>query len=138
MAISSNTLFTVARKAFLEGQIDWLNDNIRVMLLRDTNALTEASLSLGSAPQEDRASPGVLLQNKSTEGGAADGNDVTFTAVTGGTISNILIYKDGGTSNETDSMLIAIIGSATGLPITPNGGDIIVTWDNGTNKIFRL
>jgi len=24
------------------------------------------------------------------------------------------------------------------LPITPNGGDIIVTWDNGINKIFRL
>ena len=32
----------------------------------------------------------------------------------------------------------AYIDTATGLPITPNGGDIIVTWDNGINKIFRL
>jgi len=28
--------------------------------------------------------------------------------------------------------------TATGLPITPNGGDIIITWDNGTNRILRL
>ena len=77
MAISSNTLFTIARKSFLEGKIDWLNDNIRVMLLRDTNALTEASETLASVPPEHRATPGILLTNTSTEGGAADGNDVT-------------------------------------------------------------
>ena len=33
---------------------------------------------------------------------------------------------------------INFIDTATGLPITPNGGDIIVTWDNGANKIFKL
>ena len=48
----------------------------------------------------------------------------------------IIIYKDTGT--EATSPLIAMIDTATGLPITPNGGDIIVTWDNGVNKIFKV
>lgn len=32
--------------------------------------------------------------------------------------------------------LAPITGS--GLPVTPNGGNIVVTWDNGVNKIFKL
>lgn len=28
--------------------------------------------------------------------------------------------------------------TAAGLPVTPNGGNINITWDNGVNKIFRL
>ena len=47
-----------------------------------------------------------------------------------------MIYRDTGT--EATSPLIAYIDTATGLPITPNGGDIIVVWDDGANKIFRL
>jgi hypothetical protein len=47
-----------------------------------------------------------------------------------------VIYKDTGTA--ATSPLIAYIDTATGLPVTPNGGDITVTWDNGSNKIFKL
>lgn len=28
--------------------------------------------------------------------------------------------------------------TSSGLPVTPNGGNITVTWDNGSNKIFKL
>ena len=28
--------------------------------------------------------------------------------------------------------------SGSGLPVTPNGGNIIIAWDNGANKIFKL
>ena len=48
----------------------------------------------------------------------------------------LVIYRDTGV--EGTSALIAYIDAATGLPITPNGGDIIVAWDNGANKIFKL
>jgi hypothetical protein len=30
------------------------------------------------------------------------------------------------------------IDAATGLPLTPNGGDVTIQWDNGANKIFKL
>jgi hypothetical protein len=28
--------------------------------------------------------------------------------------------------------------TGSGLPVTPNGGNIVVTWDNGVNRIFKL
>ena len=70
--------------------------------------------------------------------GVADAADVTFTAVPAGDpLEYILIFKDDGV-DDVSSPLIALIDTATGLPITPNDGDITVAWDNGANKIFKL
>jgi len=30
------------------------------------------------------------------------------------------------------------LATGSGLPVTPNGGNIVVTWDSGANKIFKL
>lgn len=109
------------------------------MLLVDTGAYTPQTTTheyLSDISSSARIAGPVTLTSKSTAGGAADAADVTFTSVTGASIEAIVIYKD--TSSEATSPLIAYIDTATGLPITPNGGDIIVTWDNGTNKIFKL
>ena len=54
--------------------------------------------------------------------GVADANDSTYTSVSGATIEAIMIYKDTGVAST--SRMIAYIDSATGLPLTPNGGDI--------------
>lgn len=134
----ANTLYDFARQRFLEGKFDWLNDTIKVLLV-DTagysiNATTDQYVS--DIPTSYRVAGPVTLTAKATTGGAADAADITFTSVSGPSIEAIIIYKDTGT--ESTSPLIAYIDTATGLPITPNGGDIIVTWDNGVNKIFRV
>jgi hypothetical protein len=59
-----------------------------------------------------------------------------FSAVTGDQSEALVIYKDTGSA--ATSPLIAYIDTATGLPVTPNGADVTVTWDNGSNKIFKL
>jgi hypothetical protein len=62
---------------------------------------------------------------------------VTFTAVTGDPCEAIVIWQDTGV--ESTSRLIAYIDTASsGLPVTPNGGDITIAWDSGANKIFKL
>jgi hypothetical protein len=66
----------------------------------------------------------------------ADAADITFTTVTGDQSEALVIYKDTGV--EATSQLIAYIDTATGLPVTPGGGNITVTWDDGANKIFKL
>jgi hypothetical protein len=69
--------------------------------------------------------------------GVCDANDVTFTAVPAGNeLGALVIYKSTGV--EGTSPLVAYVDTATGLPVTPNGGDITVQWDNGANKIFKL
>lgn len=134
----ANTLYDFCRQRFLEAQLNWMTDTIKVLLV-DTGAYTpQTSVHqyLADIPISARIAGPVTLTAKATTGGAADGADVTFPSVTGASIEAIVIYADTGT--ESTSPLIAYIDTATGLPITPNGGDIIVTWDNGTNRIFKV
>jgi hypothetical protein len=136
----ANTLYDFGRQRFLEGQFNWLTDTIKVILV-DTGSYSANFTThqfLSDIPTSARigTSSGVALISKTTTGGAADAADITFSAVTGASIEALVIFKDTGT--EGTSPLIAFIDTATGLPITPNGGDIICTWDNGTNKIFKL
>ena len=134
----ANTLYDYCRQRFLEAQINWMTDTVKVILV-STSAYTPQTAVhqyLADIPVSARIAGPVTLTAKATTGGAADAADCTFTSVSGATINSIVIYKDTGT--EATSPLIAYIDTATGLPITPNGGDIIVTWDNGVNKIFRV
>ena len=134
----ANTLYDYCRQRFLEAQINWMTDTVKVILV-STSAYTPQTAVhqyLADIPVSARIAGPVTLTAKATTGGAADAADCTFTSVSGATINAIVIYKDTGT--EATSPLIAYIDTATGLPMTPNGGDIIVTWDNGVNKIFRV
>ena len=134
----ANALFDKARQRFLEGQFNWNTDTIKAVLV-DTGTYTvnlSAHEFLSDIGTGARIATSGALTGKATSGGAADANDVTFTSVTGASIEANVLYKVTGT--DSTSPLIAFIDTATGLPITPNGGDIIVTWDNGANKIFKL
>lgn len=133
----ANALFDSARQLFLEGALNWKTDPIYVALI-DTNKIQVnlAAHTQYSTYQAAVVGSPVQLTNKKTDGGAADADDVTFQSVSGDSVEALLLYKQG--VPETNGNLIAWIDTATGLPITPNGGDIIVTWDNGNNKIFKL
>ena len=134
----ANTLFSNARQMFLEAQINWLTDTIKCILV-DAGSYTvqvDTHKFLSDISSSARIAGPVTLTAKTTAGGAADAADCTFTSVSGASIEAIVIYKDTGT--ESTSPLIAWIDTATGLPITPNGGDIITTWDKFFNKINKL
>jgi hypothetical protein len=72
---------------------------------------------------------------KSVTNGVFDGGDVTFPTVTGNTVEALVIYVDTG-SAATSPLVAYIDTSVTGLPVTPNGGDITVTWN--ASGIFAL
>jgi hypothetical protein len=72
---------------------------------------------------------------KSVTNGVFDGGDVTFTAVTGNSAEALVIYVDTGTGG-TSPLVAYIDTSVTGLPVTPNGGDITITWN--ASGIFAL
>ena len=137
----ANTLYDYCRQRFLEAQINWMTDTVKVILV-STSAYTPQTAVhqyLADIPVSARIAGPVTLTAKATTGGAADAADCTFTSVSGATINAIVIYKDTGT--EATSPLIAYIDTATGLPISPNGGDIIVTWDEisgGVNNLISL
>ncbi|MGW8180079.1 MAG: hypothetical protein ACWGQW_15160 [bacterium] len=133
----ANALYDYGREGFLAGDIDWDANTIRAVLI-DTGTYT-----VDLANHQDYADiSGVVgtesaaFTAKTTTAGVADAADITFTSVSGATVEAIIIFQDTGTP-ATDR-LIAYIDTGTGLPVTPNGGDITVAWSDGANKIFKL
>jgi len=61
--------------------------------------------------------------------GLFDGADVTFSAVTGDPCEALVIYIDTAGAAGTDPLVAYIDTGVTGLPVTPNGGDITITWN---------
>lgn len=134
----ANAMYDKGRQKFLEGGIAWLTDNIKAVLV-DAGAYTrDLALHdfLDDIPAGARIATSANLGTKTSTDGVADAADVTFTAVSGVQSEYVILYKDTGV--EATSALICCIDTATGLPVTPGGGDIVVTWDNGTNRIFKL
>lgn len=75
------------------------------------------------------------IGTKTYVNGVFDGDNVTYTAVSGSTVEALVIYIDTGVAGT--SRLVAYIDTGvTGLPVTPNGGDISVTWN--ASGIFAL
>jgi len=134
----ANALYDLGRNSFLNGDIDYTNDTIDLYLI-DTADYTVNLAShqfLSSVPVAGRVA-NATLAGKSTSAGVADANDTVFSAVSGDQSEALILVKDTGV--EATSNLIAYIDTASaGLPVTPNGGDITVTWDSGANKIFKL
>lgn len=65
----------------------------------------------------------VTLGTKTVTDGAFDSADPTWASVSGASVEAIVLYIDTGVAGT--SRLVAFIDTVTsGLPVTPNGGDI--------------
>lgn len=73
---------------------------------------------------------------KTYANGVFDGGDVTFTAVTGNTVEALVLYRKNAGANSTWRLIAYIDTGVTGLPVTPNGGNISITWN--ASGIFAL
>lgn len=133
----ANGMYVKGIEALMKAEIDLIDDTIKVVLVDAADYTVNLSTHdfLDDVPAGARVAT-ATLGTKSVTGGAFDAADVTFSAVTGDPSEALIIYKDTG--SEGTSPLIMYIDTATGLGVTPNGGDITVTWDSGTNKIFKI
>lgn len=140
----ADALFDAGREGFLTGQIDADTAVLKISLIRgySFNAAHDMVNDVTGAGGTLVAT--ATLTSVTTTAGVLDAADVVFSSVaTGAACDALLIYQASAVTGGADvaasaQRLIAFIDSASGLPVTPNGGNINVTWDNGANKIFRL
>jgi hypothetical protein len=98
-------------------------------------ALLDNAVATAIAANEDWAdvSAGVIgtptaLTTPSASGGVLTlGAALVFSSVTGDSAEQLTVYKDTGTAS-TSPLAITWDSASTGLPVTPNGGDITATW----------
>ena len=79
-------------------------------------------------PSGSRVATAALTNPTVSALGTFDADDVTFPTVTGDPSEALVIWKDTGT--EATSRLVAYLDTGiVGLPVTPGGGNVSVTWD---------
>lgn len=135
----ANAIYKKGIEAILNGAIDLDTDNIKVVLvdLADytVNLATHDFLAdVDGGTAVVATSPN--LTSPTITDGVFDAADFTFTGVSGDQSEALIIYRDSGASATSE--LIAFIDTATGFPITPDGGNIDVAWDGGANRIINF
>jgi hypothetical protein len=134
----ANAIYPAYKQALLDGLTNTdLNDgDVRVILV-DLADYTYSSAHdmLDDVPAGARVKVSTALQNTTVTNGLFDADDITLSAVTGDQSEALIFYIHTGT--ESTSRLVAFMDTGvTGLPVTPNGGDINLAWN--ASGIFQL
>ena len=123
----ANALYSLGKKAILDGTIAFLTDDIRFALI-DTGVETfndaDQYMSSITSPVA-RMSAG--LGTKTTTAGTFDAADPTINSVTGATVEAVVLYKYN--ASDAAAPLIAWIDSSPAIAFTPNGSNVTLTLD---------
>lgn len=118
--------------------IDLNTDDIRLVLYDEgADAFNAADQDLADILAAARIAVSANLTSKTVgtvSSGTFDHADETLVAVTGASIESITYYKSSGV--DTTSPLISNHDDWTNLPLTPNGGNIIVA--PNASGVFRV
>ena len=113
-----------------------LGGNVKAVLVDLADyTFSSAHDFLDDVPVGARVATSGNLATKTFTNGVFDAADVTFTSVTGDQSEAIILYVDSGAA-ATSRLICFLDTVAAGLPVTPNGGDITVTWN--ASGIFDL
>lgn len=116
--------------------IDFNTDNIDASLLdqTDSGTITSATVVYDTVDTATVvATADVTVSGISA--GVVSASAVTFTSVTGDAADYLTVWKNSGTPS-TSPLAITWDSATTGLPVTPNGGNIVATW--GSNQLCTL
>lgn len=110
----------------IHGQTDLDTDDIRIVLYDEgADPLNLADEDLADIMAGARIAVSANLTSK-TVGSVGDGifdhADETFSSVSGASVESLVYYEHTGT--DSTAPLLMNLDSWTGLPVTPNGGDI--------------
>lgn len=131
-------VYTPAKAAIARGEIDFVNDDIRELLvMTNTTADTDQDLAniadIGTLDEMDGANYArkacaneAVNEDDPNNRAEIDFDDITWTALGAGTrqVAGKVIYKH--VTNDADAVLIAYVDSG-GFPFTANGGNVVDT-----------
>jgi len=132
----ANAFYALGRGNFLDANIDWSANNMKLVLTDAADYIKNLATDndLADVTGAGRVATSGNLASKTSTDGTADAADVVLSTVSGDVSEEIVFYYDSAV--EATSLLIANFDTATGLPVTPNGGDINVNFN--ASGIFTL
>lgn len=126
----ADAYYEVFRNAILGNIVhslpDLNTDDVRIVLYDEgADALNLADQDLADIIAGARIAVSAAVGSPTVgvvAAGVFDHDNVTFTGVSGASVESLVYYKHTGT--DSTSPLIMNLDTWTGLPVTPNGGDI--------------
>ncbi|HJQ58239.1 MAG TPA: hypothetical protein VJ890_15130 [Vineibacter sp.] len=136
----ANAIYPKYKEALLDAlsNVDLMAGDVRVILVDLADYTYSAAHDmLDDVAAGARVAVSGNLANKVVTNGVFDADDVTLSSVTGDPSEALIGYIHTGTESTSRLVWFQDTG-VTGLPITPNGGNITIQWDSVANKIFAL
>lgn len=132
-----NGPYKLGLQKILEGEINWLSQDFKFVLLSDAY---EADLDehefLSDIPVDARIAISDSLTSKTSTNGVADADNITLSAVNGNDVVAFVLIRDTG--DATTSPLLVYWDTATNLPLELNGGSVELTFSSDSSRIFSL
>lgn len=125
----ANVLYNKYKEALLDKQHDMNSDIIKATLI-DTGAYTFVASHYAYATDVAAGSKiavSAQLTSPTIVDGVFDTADFSWTAVTGAQSEAIILWNDTPTTPTADPLVAFYDTGMTGMPVTPNGGNINVT-----------
>ena len=128
----ANVLYPKFKEALLNKEHDLNTDIIKATLIDSadyTYAATHTTYVAGASGVADVSKVAVSpqLTSPTIVDGVFDTADFTWTAVTGDVSEAIIVWNDSPTTPTADPLVAFYDTGMTGMPVTPNGGNINVT-----------
>ena len=141
----ANQVFPLAREGFANAEIAWGTAVIKSALVRNyTYNASHKFVSDITASGATLHATSTALTSKTYALGVLDAADLTFSSVTANATNHyILIFQSSAVTGGADvaasaQRVIALLDTVTNIPVQPNGGNVVITWDNGANKILVI
>lgn len=137
----ANALYPKWKEALMQGTANCLLNGSGTTgvyaVLVDTGTYTySATHEFFSSVNSAKVGTEVEIGSKTFVNGLFDGADVTETAVSGASAEAIVIFIKNAGANTTWRLVAYLDTGITGIPVTPNGGDINLNWN--ASGIFQL
>jgi len=127
----ANALYPRFKQGLLNKELDCDTDTIKATLIDSadyTYSGSDTTYVAGALGVADAAKVAVTTLGTLTIAlGVFDSADFTWTAVTGDVSEAIILWDDTTTTPIADELMAFYDTGMTGMPVTPNGGNINVT-----------
>lgn len=121
----ANALYPAFKEALLNKEHDLNTDVIKAILVDLADYTYSAAHStLADVPAVARVAISAALASPTIASGVFDCADFTWAAVSGDPSEAIILYND---THVSDALIAFYDTGMTGMPVTPNGGDINLT-----------
>ena len=134
----ANSWYDAGLQEFAGGNLDWDADNFRLVGIDEADDVPDlaADEDLADILGAARVGESGNFASKTSVDGYLDAADVTVTSVSGDQFESFTIFLETGV--DSTSTVLLNFDTATGLPLTPDGGNIIYTWQATSPFIARL